>query len=99
MAAIPYSTNQPAHPQLWNSCFCPISIFRINKYLEEDTKNIACFLYRITFFIRQRSLDDKNANNILQIAEFRYISWNFISFIYELEYDKLTVHKNNKSFR
>lgn len=77
---IPYSINQPADPQLWDGSFCPISIFGVNKYLEEDTKNIVYFLYRITTFIRQKS---KTAEDISQITEFGYITQDFISSIYE----------------
>lgn len=55
---IPYSINQPADPQLWDGSFCPISIFGVNEYLEGDSKNIACSLYRIAAFIKQRSKTD-----------------------------------------
>ena len=46
-----YSINQSIDLQLWDSSFCPISIFRINKYLEDNAKNIACSLYKIATFI------------------------------------------------
>jgi len=54
---------------LWDGRFCPISIFKVNEYLEEDVKIIVCSLYRITAFIRQRKLDGKIGDDILQIAE------------------------------
>lgn len=57
-SVIPYSINQPADPQLWDGSFCPISIFGVNEYLEGDSKNIACSLYRIAAFIKQRSKTD-----------------------------------------
>jgi len=50
---------------LWNRSFYPISIFQVNKYLEGDTKNIACSLYRIFAFNMQRRLVDKIAEDIL----------------------------------
>jgi len=49
---------------LWNRSFYPISIFEINKYLEKDTKNIACSFHRISAFNRQRKLVDKIAEDI-----------------------------------
>jgi len=49
---------------LWDGSFCPISIFGINEYFEGDAKNIACPLYRIAAFIRQRRLEDKTAEDI-----------------------------------
>lgn len=51
-SAILYIINQSADPQLWDGSFCPISLFRVNDYLENNTKNIACSLYRIIVFIR-----------------------------------------------
>ena len=45
ISTIPYSVNQPTDPQLWDGSFCPISIFSMNKYLEDNAKNITCLLY------------------------------------------------------
>ena len=98
-STIPYSADQPVDPQLWDGRFCPISLFRINEYLEGDAKNIACSLYRMAVFIRQRKLKDKTTKDISQIVEFRFTAWNFILSIYESGWDKLNANKNNNSFR
>jgi len=58
-------------------------LFRINKYLENNTKNIVCLLYRIATFIRQRKLKDKTTKDIPQIVEFGFTAWDFISSIYK----------------
>jgi len=50
--AIPYLANQPADSQLWDSNFCLISLFRIDKYLKGDAKIIICSLLKMTAFIR-----------------------------------------------
>ena len=63
-SVISYSVNQPVDPQLWDSSFCLISLFGMNKYLEDNAKNITCSLYRLVSFIRQRKLKDKTAENI-----------------------------------
>ena len=65
LSAIPYSVNQSADLQLWDSSFYLISIFEINKYLESNAKNIVCLSYRIVAFIRQCKLKDKTAEDIL----------------------------------
>jgi len=72
LLVISYTVNQPADPQLWNSNFCPISIFGINKYLEVNVKNITCSLHRIVTLIRQWKLEDKTVDNIFQIVEFGF---------------------------
>jgi len=71
------SNQSTTDSQLWDRSF---SIFGINKYLEEDTKNIVYSLYRIATFIRQKS---KTAEDISQITEFGYITQDFISSIYK----------------
>lgn len=62
-------------------------------------QKIVCLLYRIAIFIRQRKLRNKIAKNILQIVEFSFTVWDFISFIYKSGQDKLTTCKDNFSFR
>jgi len=79
-----YSVNQSVDLQLWNSNFCLISIFNINESLEDNTKNIACSLYRMAFFIRQRKLENKTAKDIPQIVEFGFTAWDILS-IYKSE--------------
>ena len=94
-SVILYRVNQPVDLQLQNGSFCPISLFRINEYLEDDVKNITCSLFRKTSFIKQRRLEDKIAKDISQISKFGYIVWEFLSAIYKAEQDKLTADKNN----
>ena len=53
----------------------------------------------MTLFIRQRWLEDKTAEDILQIAEFGFIAWEFLFMIYKADWDKLVTNNNNKSFR
>jgi len=50
-------------------------------------------------FIKQYPLENRTARNILQIIEFEYTVWEFLSIIYESGWNKLTVIKDNKSFR
>ena len=83
MAAIIYAANQPADLQLWDSNFCPILIFDMNEYLEDDAKNIMCLLLRIVAFIRQHKLENKTTENISQISEFGFVTWDFLLAIYK----------------
>ena len=54
--AIPYQTNGPADPNLWDGNFTPISLLGVDEYLNGDAKNISCSLQRIAIFMKQRSL-------------------------------------------
>jgi len=49
-----------------------IFLFGINKYLNNDVRNIICSLLRIAAFDKQQRLEDKIAEDILQIAEFGF---------------------------
>ena len=98
-SVIPYAVNQPADLQLWASSFCPISLFGMNEFLDGDAKNITCSLFRMVTFIRQRRLEDKTVEDILQITKFGSVAWEFLSAIYEAGWDKLTTNYNNKYFR
>ena len=51
-------------PQLWDGNFNLVFLFRINKFLASNAKNIACSLQRIVTFISQRPLNDKDSNDI-----------------------------------
>ena len=51
--ATPYQENHPMDPNLWNSSFALISIFRVDQYIEDDAQNIICSLYQIVLFIKQ----------------------------------------------
>lgn len=96
---IPYQADQPVNPNLWDSNFCPISLFSVDNYLEEDTKNVTCSVLRMVMFIKQCPLKNRIAKDILQIVEFGFTVWEFLSVIYESDWDKLTANNNNKSFR
>ena len=53
----------------------------------------------MVLFIRQRKLKDKTMEDILQIAKFGSIVWEFLSVIYEASWNTLTTNYNNKFFR
>ena len=59
---------------------------------------MACSLQRMASFLRQRNLEDRDGNDIPQLALFGDSAWTFISAIFESGWDKL--HTSGKtSFR
>jgi len=97
-SAISYQENQPVDPNLWDSIFVLISIFRVDQYISGNTQNITCFLLQIAQFIKQQSLGDKTVEDILLIFKFGAVAWQLISAIYESGWDKLIADNKNKSF-
>jgi len=80
---IPYSANVLADPNLWDGNFTATSLFGTNEFLQSDVCNMACSLQRMVCFLKQRSLEGHNGNNILQLELFGELAWEFISAIFE----------------
>jgi len=91
---IPYSANVPADPNLWDRNFTATSLFSTNEFLQNDVHNMACSLQCMACFLKQRSLEGRNGNNIPQLELFGESAWEFISVIYESGWDQLHSSKN-----
>ena len=91
---IPYSANVPADPNLWDGNFTATSLFSTNEFLQSDVRNMACSLQRMACFLKQRSLEGRDGNNIPQLALFGESAWEFISTIFESGWDQLHSSKN-----
>jgi len=86
---IPYSANVPADPNLWDGNFTATSLFGTNEFLQSDVRNMACSLQCMACFLKQRSLEGRDGNNIPQLALFSESAWEFISAIFESGWDQL----------
>jgi len=67
---IPYSANIPADPSLWDGNFTATSLFGTNEFLQSDVRNMACSLQCMACFLKQRSLEGRDGNNIPQLELF-----------------------------
>jgi len=94
LTVIPYSTNVLADPSLWDSNFTATSLFGTNEFLQSDIHNMACSLQRMACFLKQRSLEGHDGNNIPQLELFGESAWVFISTIFESGWDQLHLSKN-----
>jgi len=50
---IPYSTNVPANPNLWDGNFTATSLFGTNEFLQSNVRNMACSLQCMACFLKQ----------------------------------------------
>jgi len=91
---IPYSTNVPADPNLWDSNFTAMSLFSTNEFLQSNVRNMACSLQHMVCFLKQHSLERRNGNNIPQLELFGESAWDFISTIFESGWDQLHSSEN-----
>jgi len=95
---IPYSTNVPADPSLWDRNFTATSLFGTNKFLNSDINNVMCSLKCMACFLRQRNVKDRDTNSIRQLDPFSESAWDFISAIFESGWDTL-ITANKSSIR
>jgi len=95
-SVIPYQTNGPADPNLWDGNFSPISLLGVDEFLNGDAKNMACSLQRMAIFIKQRSLIDRDIHQFPQLLEVGNTAWEFIAAIYEAGWDKLSAGNCSK---
>ena len=92
---IPYSSNIPADPSLWDGNFMATSLFGTNEVLQEDIQNITCSLSRMAAFLKQRNLEDNKGNSFPQLAPFGNAAWLFISAVFESGWDQLNTDDNS----
>jgi len=91
---IPYSANAPADPNLWDSNFIATLLFSMNEFLQSDVCNMAYLLQCMACFLKQRSLEGHNSNNIPQLELFGESTWDFISAIFKSSWDQLHSSEN-----
>ena len=89
-SVIPYSSNVPADPSLWDGNFMATFLFGTNEFLISDINNITRSLQRMACFLHQWNLKGRNANNIRQLEPFGESAWDFVSAIFESGWDVLT---------
>jgi len=61
-----FCTLSLADPNLWDSNFTATSLFGTNKFLQSDICNMACSLQCMACFLKQRSLERHDSNNIVR---------------------------------
>ena len=59
-----YNINQALDLEKWNSDFCAIFLHRSMEYLAYDIKNIKDSLHRMEKYIKGKSINDSNPNNV-----------------------------------
>ena len=96
LMVISYSTNVLADPGLQNGNFTAIFLFGKNEFLQSDVCNMACSLQHMATFLRQKSLEGHDGNNILQMKLFGESAWSFISAIFKSGQDQL--YLSSKTF-
>ena len=92
---LPYDPNAPTEPDLWSSNFYPISLYGSIKQIASDTKSIKDSLNFMARYIKNKKVEASKANNLLDFDGLGDSIWNFISSVYNSNWDAL--YTDNKS--
>jgi len=79
-----YDINQALDPEEWDGNFHATLLHRTMEHLALDVKNIKDSLYRMGKYIRGKSIDNTNPNNVKDLESIGNAVWEFLSSIYDL---------------
>ena len=96
---LPYDPSAPMEPKLWNGSFHPISLHSSMEHLVLDSKNIQDSLNFMAKYISNKQVDSSKSNNLEDFHGIDKAVWNFISSVYQANWDSLYANKQSNSLR
>ena len=94
-----YDPNSPTKPDLWSSNFHPISLYGSIEQITSDTKSIKDSLNFIARYISNKKVNPSKANNLSDFDSIRDSIWNFISSVYQANWDLFYTDNKAMTFR
>ena len=82
-----YDPDVPADPEIWGGNFHSVSLHGLIEYLASDVKNIKDSLKFMTKYITNKKIDCSKANDLEDFKGIGEVVWNFISSVYEANWD------------
>ena len=96
---LPYDTNALMDPEIWGGSFHPISLHGLIEHIASDTKNIKDSLKFMAKYISNKQVDSAKANELDDFKGIGEVVWNFISSVYDTNWDVLVTNNNSTSLR
>jgi len=96
---LPYDPSAPTEPKLWNGSFYSISLHSSMEHLVSDSKNIKDFLNFMAKYISNKQVDSSKFNNLEDFHGIGKAVWNFISSVYQTNWNSLYADKQSNSLR
>jgi len=84
-----YNSQVPTELDLWSGNFHPIFLHGSIEYIASDTKNIKDSLNFIARYISNKQMNPSKANNMEDFNSIGKSIWNFISSVYQANWDSL----------
>ena len=96
---LPYDPDAPTDPEIWSGNFHLVSLHGLIEHLASDIKNIKDSLKFMTKYITNEKIDSSKANNLVDLKGIGEAVWNFISSIYDANWNVLSIDNNSTSLR
>jgi len=96
---IAYNPNIPTEPKLWSGNFQSISLHGSIKHIASDTKSIKDSLNFMVKYVSNKKVNPKTANDLKNLDGIGDSVWNFISSIYQAEWDSLYMDNKSQTLR
>jgi len=94
-----YDSSIPIEPELWDRSFHSISLHSSMKHLALDSKNIKDSLNFMAKYISNKQVDSSKSNDLKDFHGMGEAVWNFISSVYQANWDSLYADKQSNSLR
>jgi len=92
-----YDPNIPTEPELWSSNFHPISLHGSIEQIASDTKSIKDSLNFMARYILNKKVNSSKANELQDFKGIGDSIWNFLSTIYQANWDSFYMDNKSKS--
>ena len=94
-----YDPNTSMKPELWDGNFHPISLHGSIEHIVLDSKNIRDSLNFMAKYISNKQVDSSKLNDLKNFNGIGKAIWNFISLVYQANWDSLYADKQSNSLR
>jgi len=94
-----YDPNAPTEPELWSSNFHPISLHGSIEQIASDTKSIKDSLNFMARYISNKKVNSSKANELQDFKGIGDLIWNFLSAVYQANWDSFYMDNKSKSLR
>ena len=94
-----YNSNILMEPELWDGNFHPIFLHRSIEHIVLDFKNIRDSLNFMARYISNKQVDSLRLNDLEDFNSIGKEIWNFISLVYQANWDSLYADKQSNSLR
>ena len=97
--SLSYNPNAPTDPKIWGGNFHLILLHSSIEHLGSDIKSIKDSLRFITKYITNKQIELSKANDLEDFKGIEEAVWNFISSVYEANWNTLYTDNNSISLR